>query len=504
MDANNRLIVRNTIIIYARMIIVTIVGLYSSRFVLQALGVSDYGLYNVVGGLIAMLNFVSAAMSTTTRRFINIEMGKQCGDLNKVFNISLLLHAGFAVFILLVAETIGIWYINNLLNVEVGKESDAMFVFQISTIVACLGIINVPYQSLIEANEHFFQSAIIDILVTFIKLGVVIYLVYYNGNALRFYAIIICIVTALSFILYYAYCSRKWKNVIKLSYHKDRDLYKEILFFNNYTALGAAASIGKSQGSTLLVNFFFGTIINGAFAIAYQVESYVYMFVNKLTLASNPQVAKNISSGNVERAIMLAEKNSRYSILIMTIFFFALTPQIHYVLVLWLKDVPAEADFLCVLTMIDALVKSFTEGTNGYIQASGKIKWFQYLSVVTSLINIPLGYIAFKLGMPAYFIIISFIITSIFYRIISLYLMRRLLHFGVYSFVNKAYIRPIVVILLMTLFSILNIWCGSDTHIPPIVLIVIYTILSTILSVFIGLNKSERCTIISNLKHHIL
>ena len=178
LSSDNKLIFKNTIIIYARMIIVTLVGLFSSRFVLQALGVSDYGLYNIVAGLITMLNFVGIAMCTTTRRFINIEMGKPDGNLNKVFNVSLLIHIGFALFIFVVAETIGLWYIHNLLNVETGKETDAMFVFQISTIVACIGIINIPYQSLIEAHERFFSAAVIDVITTLTKLGLVIILIY--------------------------------------------------------------------------------------------------------------------------------------------------------------------------------------------------------------------------------------------------------------------------------------------------------------------------------------
>ena len=177
MKPDNKTILKNTIFIYARMIIVIFIGLFSSRFVLQALGVSDYGLYNVVGGLIAMLNFISTAMCTTTRRFVNIEKGKEGGNVNKVFNISLILHVAFAILVLIIAETIGLWYIYNYLNVTAEKMSDAIFVFEISTIVACIGIINVPYQSLIEANERFDIAAIIDITTNVLKLLLVFVLI---------------------------------------------------------------------------------------------------------------------------------------------------------------------------------------------------------------------------------------------------------------------------------------------------------------------------------------
>ncbi len=504
MNENNKLILKNTLIIYVRMIIVTIVGLYSSRIVLQALGVSDYGLYNVVGGLIAMLNFISAAMATTTRRFVNIEMGKPNGNLNKIFNISLILHVLFALLILIIAETIGLWYINNYLNVEAGKEADAFFVFEISTIVACLGVVNVPYQSLIEANERFLQSALIDITTTFIKLGLFLYLIYYEGNSLRFYSISICVVTLISFILYHYYCHKSWPDVIKRRFYRDRDKYKEILGFNNYTALGAVATIGKNQGSTLLINSFFGTAVNGAFAIAFQVERYIYMFVNKLTLATNPQIAKNFSGGTIDRVNSLVEKNSRYSILIMTIFFYTVTPEMSFILKVWLKNAPKEATFLCTLTMIDALVKSFTEGTNGYIHASGKIKWFQLLSSSTMLLNLPVGYFFFKIGLQPYWIIISFIVTSIFYRLLSLWLMKVLLDFNMIKFVLAAYARPLIVITLLGIISfVLKNWINLSCF-SGVIGICVMAILSTIFVFIIGLNKIEQKKILNHIKPYIV
>ena len=474
------------------MIIVTLLGLFSSRFVLQALGVSDFGLYNVVGGLIAMLNFISTAMATTTRRFINVEMGKPDGNLNKVFNISLLLHVGFALFILLIAETIGLWYIYNMLNVAVGKFSDAIFVFQISTIVACIGIINVPYQSLIEANEQFGKAAIIDISTTVIKFALVVILIFYTGNALRFYAICMCIVTLISFILYHGVCLKQWPDSIRYKYYPKSPLYKEILIFNNYTALGAAVSIGKSQGSNLLVNYFFGTVVNAAFAIAYQVESYVYMFVNKLTLAANPQVAKNYAGGSMERVNVLIEKNSKYSILIMTIFFFVLSADLSFILNLWLKDVPDGAVLLCQLTLIDALVKSFSEGTNGFVQASGKIKWFQIVGSLLLLSNLPLGYVLFLLGYEPYWIIVCFILTNTIYRLISLTMMYKILQFDAISYVKNAYFRPILIILIMTIVCWINSLILKNCFILHFTSVVVVGVMTVLMVYFIGLEGTER------------
>lgn len=493
---DNKLIYKNTVIIYVRMIIVTIVGLFSSRFVLQALGASDYGLYNVVGGLIAMLNFISTAMATTTRRFINVEMGKTDGNLNKVFNISLLLHIGFAIFILLVAETVGLWYIYNMMNVAEGKFNDAMFVFQISTIVACIGIINVPYQSLIEANEQFGKAAVIDILTTFVKFGLVLLLLIYSGNSLRFYAISICVVTLFSFVMYHGVCFRQWRDTIRVKWYGKSPLYKEILVFNNYTALGAAVSIGKSQGCNLLVNFFFGTVVNAAFALAYQVESYVYMFVNKLTLAANPQVAKNYAGDNLEYAFSIVERNARLCILIMIMFFFPLFSEMNFVLSVWLKEVPENASLFCSLTLIYALVMSFSEGTNGYIQASGKIKWFQIIGSSFTLLNLPLGFLLFKLGFEAFWIIVSVIVTAAIYRIVSLLMMKKLLSFNLERYVRNAFIPPFIVIAVMAFIIILYKLIPISSFPMHILGIASIFLIDAIVVFFIGLGKDERIAVL--------
>lgn len=495
--SGNKLIYKNTLIIYARMLFVTFVGLFSSRFVLQALGASDYGLYNVVGGLIAMFNFLGTAMSTTSRRYINVEMGKSNGNPNKVFNICLVIHVGFAALILLVAETLGVWYVNNILNVAPGKETDAMFIFQISTIVACIGIINVPYQSLIEAYEEFGKSAVIDIITNTLRLGLVLVLLYYKGNSLRFYALLMCGVSLISFIMYHAICFRNWPDVIKHRLYRKDSMYKEILIFNNYIGLGALASIGRSQGTNMIVNFFFGTVVNAAFAVAYQVEYYVYLFVNKLTQASNPQVAINYSGNNMERVYALMEKNTRLCILIMICFFFPLVSEIDYVLNLWLNEVPEGTSLLCRLTLISALVSSFSEGTHGFVQASGKIKWFQIVGSTFLLLNLPFGYLLFKLGFEAHWIIVCYIVAMIMWRIISLLMMRKILGLDIRRYIRNAYLPPLLCIVIMTGLLTLYCYVSIDSNLFHLLGIVCALVATSICVFFVGLTSGERKALMS-------
>ena len=504
MVGSNRQIYKNTLIIYVRMLFVTFVGLFSSRFVLQALGASDYGLYNVVGGLIALFNILATAMSTTSRRFINVEMGKDDGNLNKVFNICLLLHIVFAVLLLIIAETFGNWYVHNYLNVVDGKQRDAMFVFQFSTIIACVGIINIPYQSLIEAYEQFGKSAVIDIVSTAIKFTLVIVLLFYPGNALRFYAVLTCVVSLLSFVLYHFVCYRSWADVIKPRYYRGTSLYKEMFVFNNYIALGAAASVGKSQGSNMIVNYFFGTITNAAFAIAYQVENYVYMFVNKLTMASNPQIAINYSSDNMDRVYYLVEKNSRFCILIMMLFFFPLISEIDFLLRVWLGNVPEETVLLCTLTLILGLITSFSEGTNGYIQASGKVKWFLLTNSLFTLFNLPMSIVLFKMGFDAFWILLCFISTSILARVNSLYLMKKILKFDIWHYIRNAYIPPMVIIVIMTCVTMIYRSIPINSSFLHLLGIFGVLILTGVLVCFVGLTKTERISLMKFLAKNVL
>ena len=490
----NSRIARNTLVIYIRMICVILIGLISTRFVLAALGQSDFGLYGVVGGLISMLGFLSTAMSITTRRYMNIEMGKPDGNPNRIFNMLMVVHITLAGVILLLAETLGLWYILNILKLEPGKMPDAIFVFEVSTIVACMGIVNLPFQSLIEANEKFTALSIIDISTNLVKLGLVIVLVYYKGNALRFYALSMAVVTFLSLLFYHGYCSRHWKDVIRWKFFKGKELYREIVIFNNWTALSAAAYIARTQGSTLIVNFFFGTFVNGAMKPAYDLENFSVMAINRLSNVASPQITQNWGGGNHSRSLDLVYRISRFSALLMTILVFVLLVELPFVLGVWLKNVPEGAVFFCQWTLISALVRSFTGGTQTLEQATGKIKWFQIMNSTLSLSCLPLGFLSYKLGAPPVTIIQIYIGYSVIYRFVEFYLLHRLLSFDVGSFVTQAYLRPLAVIAIMVGFLFLYRWVtpGDMSAIARLAGIAVTGVVCLLSAFFIGLTAPER------------
>ena len=446
-------IAKNTVIIYIRMAVTIVVGLITSRLVLQALGASDVGLFSAVGSAVALVGVISGALSGTTVRFMNIEMGKEGGKPNRMFNICHTIHLGGAAVILLLLETIGLWYIRTKLNVAPGKEADAMFVFQVSTIVACLGIANVPFQSLFTAHEKFGTIAIVDIVNTLIKLALVAALFLLRGrpDCLRIYAVMMSASTWISFIAYHLMSARRWPDIVKWKPVREKAAYKEVLVFSNYTMLHATAGIARSQGSNMLINAFFGTTTNAAYFYAFTLQNYVNQFVNNFDGASSPQITQNVGAGRIETATRLARRSCRICLSLFLLLFFPLWSELDFLMGLWLgSKMPPETVVMARWTLIIAAVATTSAGFVQLINALGRIKWYKIEISVLYLLCLPAGYILYKNGAPAYTILICFIVADFLNRIIQFILMRIQFNFDVFSFMRHAYLRPAVVSVLMT------------------------------------------------------
>ena len=493
--SENKTIALNTLIIYFRLFIVSFIGLLTSRYVLQLLGISDYGLYNVVGGVIALFSFFSASLSVTTVRFLNYELGKEDGDTNRIFNICNVTHMAFAAVLLVIAETLGIYYINNYLNVEAGKEADAMFVYQVSTIVACVGIINVPYSSIFTAMEKFLFIAIVDIGNSVLKLGLILFLFKFSGNLLRAYAIVMSATTFTSFVVYHYFSYKFWPKIIKWNLVTTFKAYKPVISFNNYNILSSVAMLARSQGSNILINWFFGTAINGAYAIAKTVQGFVESFSVNFDIAAAPNITKHISAGEQHSSQNIACVVCRFCILMMILVFFPLMCETEFILSIWLGQVPEKATFFCQILLVLVLVSSTSGGILQYINGSGHIKLFKLQSCFWYIIVLPIGYFMFKQGYGPQWILILFILSDIGNRIIQLILMHQLLGFDSKKFIHESYIRPAIIVTIM--YIVLLIYWNLKITSPAmhIVGICAILVLTAILIFFIGLKCSERSKI---------
>lgn len=503
-SANNKRIAKNTIIVYVRLIIVTIIGLLTSRLVLQRLGVSDYGLYSVVGGVITMFSVISGSMSGTTIRFLNYEIGKDDGNPNRVFNLCNTTHIAFAIGILILAETIGLFYIYNYLKVEPGKEGDAMFVFQVSTIVACVGIINVPYQSVFVAKEKFFLLAIINIAYAVLKLGLVCLLFLYHGDdVLKLYAIIMSVSTFLSFIIYHYLCYKYWPELVRWKFFKKFKHYKDILNYNNYNILASFAYVGRSQGSNILINYFFGTIVNGAYGIARTVEGFVMQFTVNFDSAAAPQITQNVGKGDIDQASSIACRSCRMCILLSLLAALPLYLEMERVLKLWLGNVPEYTVSFCRYMIIAVVVAATGGGFLRLKDAMGKIKWFMIQYSFWYLLSFPVGFLLLKLGCPPETVVILYVVTDLVNRLCQIYLMKRIYDFDILSFCKKAYTRPFIIIIFMVLYSIVYLQINITSTLGHIIGLLATGLVALFLDYSIGLTKSERGKSVVYLKNRL-
>lgn len=491
-NSANKRIAKNTIFMYIRLFTTMFIGLYTSRIVLLVLGISDYGLYSVVGGVLAMFTFISGSLMGATTRFFNIEMGKTDGDVNRCFNINLVLHLALAAIIFLLAETIGIWYINNKLMVEADKMGDAMFVYQIAILTTCLGIINGPYASLFNAFERFGFLATFDIINTFIRLGCIILLQYCDRSALRFYCIIMSLTTVNAFVVYHWIAARNWAYIIKLKFVRGWSYYKDVLVFGNWNLLMTMAIMARSTGCDLLINSFFGTAVNGAFAVSKTVNNYITTFSTNFDSASAPQIVQSYSAGDFHRSNYLVNKLGRFCLLLFELVFFPLYIELDFILHLWLKEVPNGVLQFCQLNLLLAAVALTCGGIVQLINASGQIKWFKINGSLFLLLCIPIGYYQYKIGAPAYSILVLFLVADVLQRIIQLFLMKIIIGFDSLSYVREAYGRPFFIAIIMTIclwfYSLINI----ESYLGKLIAILCCFIISSLLVYTIGLTRGER------------
>ena len=471
------------------------IGLYTSRVVLRVLGVSDYGLFNVVGGVLALFTFLQGSLGGATSRFINVELGKKDGNMNRIFNVCQFLHISLATIIILLAETVGLWYIYNYLNVAPEKLDDAIFIYQISIITVTLGIINTPYRSLFVSHERFLFTISLDIANTIFRLLLVFFMQYYDGNHLRFYAIAMSLTTVNTFVIYHWVAKRDWPSYIKWNFVKGWKNYKELLVFSNYNILSTLSFMARGTGSDLLINFFFGTAVNGAYAIAKSLSNYVSNFTGKFDGASGPQIIQAYSEGNYGRCYSLVNKIGKFCLLLFEWVFFPLIVELEFILHLWLGKVPEGAVEFCFANLLVLAVAFSGGGIVQLIHASGKVKWFKIQISFWFLICIPIGYILFTLRFPPITILYIFVIADIMQRITSLYLMKRILGFPSMTFVKYAYFRPFFVSIIMSIFVLLYKYCHIDGTFLKLFGIVFIFLINTIVIYYIGLTSNERIRI---------
>ncbi len=457
---SNKVIAKNTLILYIKLISVSILSIFTSRIILNSLGVSDFGLYNVVGGIVFMMAFLNNIMVTTSYRYIAFELGKNdVESVNKIFNISLVIHICIALIVLIFAEIIGSYYIKHYLNVDKSKVVDALFIFHFSVLSTIFSILSVPFQGLIIAKENFFIVSIIDILRGIFSFIVAFVILNYTENRLKIYSVLMSIVTIIPPILFYIFCKMRYKKEVFWNFQKKSFVYKEMASFSGWVMFGASAAAAEVQVSILLINSFFGTAVNASFSIANQVNNLVKMFAQSINQSFIPQLTKSISVGDEKRSFDLVVFTSKYS------FFLILFPAIpillftNFILKLWLKNPPEYTYIFVQFLILTALIRTINAGLPALVQATGKIKYFQLSSSLIILAGLPLSYLFYKKNYPPYTLSIIFFFMALIDSVIVQFLLKRVLFFDTTLFFKRVYIKCIMVcVATIPLFIIKSIF----------------------------------------------
>lgn len=495
---NNKRIAKNTLLLYVRMLFMMLVSLYTSRVVLNTLGVEDFGIYNVVGGVIAMLGFLTGSLGAASSRFITYDLG--LGDMNvlkRTFGNIITIHLLLAFIILLIGETVGLWFVMNKLQIPETRMNAAFWVYQFSIFSSMLSVISVPYNAAIIAHERMSAFAYITIIDAILKLLIVYLLVVIPYDKLIVYAILLFLVMSFDRIIYGLYCTRRFEETrVRLTF--DKKQFREIFSFAVWTMNGNLAVIGYTQGINILLNMFFGPVVNAARGIAVQVQGVVQNFCNNFQMALNPQITKSYAQKDLEHMHTLLIVSSKFSFFLLLLISLPLMFEAPLVLKWWLGVVPEHTVAFLRLILCSSMIISLSNPVVISVHATGEIRKFQAIEGTILLSIVPIAYLLLKFFdiRPEYVFCVHIIV-----EIITQYV-RVKVAFPMISMKMKRYYRNVVVpIVLVTLTSPiipLIVLFNIKQSVSAFFMVCIISVLCTLFSIFIiGCNKSERAIIIA-------
>ena len=494
---NNKRIAKNTLLLYFRMLLMMFVTLFTSRVVLDKLGVTDYGIYNVVGGVVAMLGFLNSSMSNAVQRYLSFEIGKNNDDgVNRIFNVSLLAHAGIAVFVFVVMEIVGVWYLNTHMNIPAERMDAANWVLQCSIFTTLFTIVQVPYNAIIISKEQMGIYAYISILEVVLKLLVVYMLAIGNFDKLKLYSVLIMVVTIGIVMIYRFYCTRKYKEV-KFKFIKDWNLLKQIVGFASWNMLGELAWVFTGQGVNIILNSFFGPVVNAARGLAEQVNGAVNRFVANFQTAVNPQLIKNYASDQLGEMKTLLFRSTRFSYYLLLALSLPIILKMDFILHLWLKEVPDYTTGFCQLVLVSSLVSTLSNLLAQVARAYGKIRNYQIIVSIFLFLNFPLSYIVLKLGcspLSTMFVNIGVNVMLLFVRV---RLTNRMIQMTYGSFIRNV-LFPIIIVTAVALVIPLGVYFILDNSIISFIIVALVSFLSVGVSTYaLGMNANERLYILA-------
>ena len=490
---NNKRILHNTILLYIRMLILMSVSLYTSRVVLSILGVGDYGIYNVVGGVVFVLSFLNISMATATQRFLNLELGKNNKKgVEKVFATAQVIHILIAVIILVLAETFGVWFLNNHMFIPKDRIIASNYVFQFTICSFLLTVMSVPYNATIIAHEKMSAFAYITVIEALLKLGIVFLLLVINSDKLIAYSFLMAIVSIIIRIIYGSYCRRHFEECRRFSVKYDKFFFKEMLGFSSWTIFGSLGSISHTQGVAIVLNMFFGVAVNAAQGISMQLNNLVYQFVTSFMTALNPQIVKYYAAKDLYFMQTLIKRGCKMGFFLVAFLVLPLCFETQTILSLWLKEVPEYTVIFTRLVLLTSLCNSFASPLSVAQGATGNIKTYQMVLTILGWMHLPLAWVFFALGFAPYYAMYIYLFLVIIMQMYRIYKVCNSLNISISGFYKDVIIKCFLVMLLSSILPV-----GMHLLVPYSLFSRILTFcmsaVMVIISVFVvGVNNEER------------
>ena len=489
---NNKRIAKNTLFLYIRTLFVLLVSLYMSRVILQVLGVSDYGIYQVIGGLVAMFGVLSTALSAAISRFITFEIGSGNKEkLCRVFSTSVIVQFIIAFIVLLVAEVIAIWFIQTQMQIPEGRMIAAQWVLHCSLITFCINLVSVPYNACIIAHEHMKAFAYISILDVLLKLVVCFCIFISPVDKLIFYAVLLTIEAVIIRIIYSFYCHRHFEESrSKLIF--DKVIFRDMLSFSGWNFFNNANGILNNQGVNMLINVFFGVTVNAARGIAVQVENAVLQFVNNFTVAINPQITKSYATGDMERMYNLVCRGAKFSYFAMLLMALPIVCEAEKILNIWLTVVPEHTVIFVQLSLVLGVFDCV--GASGYTAcaATGKMKRYALILTPIGLLEFPLTWVFFLIGAPVVSTYYLYIFVKFLVVMARLFLLRDMVGLSPIVFIKNVFCPIVLTTLVAVLPSILVIYFFPQSLWRLFVSVIVALSAVSFASLYVGMTVGER------------
>lgn len=489
---SNSRIAKNTLMLSIRMLLIMFVSLYTSRVVLSVLGVDDFGIYNVVAGVVTMFSFLNSAMAVATQRYLSFEIGKENkNQLNKVFVTSMNIHLLIGVVVLVISETIGLWFLNNKLTIPADRMQTANWIYQFSILSFVATICKVPYNASIISHEKMGFFALVSVFEVSFKLVIVLLLSVINLDKLLLYGFLMFFVSLLLLLIYRFYCKKYFEECYYV-FQWDGNLFKEMLSYTGWNLFGSVAYVSYNQGINILLNMFFGPAVNAARGIAYQVQGTINGFVSNFQIALNPQITKSYAIGDGVHMNKLIFAGAKYSFFILYIVCLPLLLETDYVLNLWLKNVPEYGILFCKLVLVNTLVDSISQSVITGVQATGNLKKFQIVLGSLLLLILPVSYVLLKNGFPPQATLYTSISIAFLALFTRLFLVRNLIKLSIFNFI-KSVMFPIVTVAILSCILPYIVKYNLEKGLLRVFLVSVVSFISAVGCIcIIGLSKSER------------